>query len=81
MEQRVVSVIKEYVAGLKDDEARNLQMRLDQCFSRDLEEVLLFVQGNEKMDEVLKSANTHQEFYLMLETLHKQLDFEQKIKH
>lgn len=81
MEQKVMSVIKEYVASLKDDEARNLQMRLDQCFSRDLEEVLLFIQKHEAMDEVLKSANNYKEFNEMLEALHKQLDFEQKVKH
>jgi hypothetical protein len=81
MDQKVLSVIKEYVAGLKDDEARNLQMRLDQRFSRDLEEVLLFIQQNAAMDEILKSANNYKEFDLMLEAIHKQLDFEQKIKH
>lgn len=81
MEQKVMSVIKEYVSSLKDDEARNLQMRLDQCFSRDLEEVLLFIQKHEAMDGVLKSANSYKEFNEMLEALHKQLDFEQKVKH
>lgn len=81
MEQKMQSVIKEYVASLKDDEARNLQMRLDQRFSRDLEEVLLFIQKNEAMDNVLKSANSSDEFDDMLEAIHKQLDFEQKVKH
>lgn len=81
MDQKaVVATLKEYVAGLKEDEARNLHMRLDQCFSGDLEEVLLTVQKNPAVDSMLQSAESRQDFYAMLDSLKKQLDFGQKVK-
>jgi hypothetical protein len=78
MDYKVPNIVKEYVSVLSDEELKFLHMRLDQKFTGDQAEALQIVQRHEGVDNWLKAAKNHEEFYFLLDLLFHQMDHESK---
>lgn len=78
MDYKVPNVVKEYAAALNDEELKYLGMRLDQKFGGDVAEALTIIQRHEGMDNWLKSAKSHDEFFTFLDLISQQFDYEGK---
>lgn len=78
MDFKAPNVLKEYAAALNDDELKFLLMRLDQRFGGDVAEALLMMQRHEGIDNWLKSAKGHNDFYHLLEVALGHFEYESK---
>lgn len=76
MDQKYPAVVKEYAAGLTDEDLKYVLMRLDQKFQGDDADALLAIQRHDGMDSWLKSANNYREFTANLDALQAGLEFE-----
>lgn len=78
MDYKNPGLLREYVASLKDDDVKFLLMRLDQRFTGDVADAVLFLQHHDGIDSWLKTARTVNEFYHLLDVAQGQLEFENK---
>jgi hypothetical protein len=70
------NIIREYVRNLSDEDLKNLLSRLMQNLSGDKAEVANILSKSAEVDKWLKSANSSNDFFSMMDEIEKEVSFE-----
>lgn len=70
------NIVREYVRRLSDDDLKNISSRLTQNLSGDKAEVADMLSKSIEIDKWLRSANSSNEFFSMMDEIEREVSFE-----
>lgn len=70
------NIVREYVRRLSDEDLKNISSRLTQNLSGDKAEVADMLSRSSDVDKWLKSANSSDEFFDMMDEIEREVNFE-----
>lgn len=66
-----ITVLKEYVSSLSDDDLKYLDGRLNQRLSGDIAEVLNFLEKTSKVDTIMSKSKSADDLYDLVDAIQK----------